>query len=118
MDTLVAVWTTDGLSAGVDWYCGGDGEDRSEPEEFCVGALTDDAAWCDPGDADAESLKMTVGEAHEGFSSLAAAAVSAYADDHTLPDDVSVAIEAAVCDDVAAVTTDEATEIVCLTPNG
>lgn len=98
-DEVAAVWTTDGLSAGVTWFCGGQGEPAEQPEDFCIGALTDDAALCTPGAT--EAMAMTVAEARQTFG-LAPAAVLAFAEVHGTADDEVVELEVAGCDDVAA----------------
>jgi hypothetical protein len=98
-DALAAIWVSDGLSADTTWFCGGEGEPADEPDEFCVGALTDDAAWCAP--AAMEPLAMTVGEAR-AMATLSAAAVVAFADTHGLPDEEEVELAAGVCNGVAA----------------
>jgi hypothetical protein len=104
-DALAAVWSTDGLSAGAQWYCGGAGEPADAPEDFCIGALTDSAAWCDPSTATRREYAVAVGEAREDFIGLDAAAVVVYADDHGLGDDVEVAVQANSCGDQAAFVT-------------
>lgn len=146
-DAVAAIWSSDGLSAGVDWYCGTGAEPAEEPEEFCVGALTDDAAWCDPASATPTTSSTTVADARADFTDLSAAAVVSYADAHGLGDDVEVEVDARACESRAAVvtlhapstdeetfrvvdstrglgrtvltrTTSSGTEIVCATPNG
>jgi hypothetical protein len=100
-DELAAVWNTDGLSAGVEWFCGADAGEAEEPDEFCVGALTDDAASCDLRDADHSAATMSVAEARES-ETLAAAAVLAHANAHALGDDAELDLEVDDCDGSAA----------------
>jgi len=102
-NALAAIWTTDGLSAGVDWFCGGHGEPAEAPDEFCLGALTDDAALCDPTAVDHVDVTRTVAEARTDTQDLVNAAIVEHAGEHQLADDASVEADVAACPPSAAV---------------
>ena len=103
-DALAMIWTTDGLSAGVDWFCGGSGMPADAPDEFCLGALTDDAVLCDASAADHTEVTRTVAEARAAGEELVNAAIVEHANAHELADDASVTGDVATCE--AAVVVD------------
>lgn len=103
-DALAAIWTTDGLSAGVDWFCGGRGEPADAPDEFCLGALTDDAALCDPASVEHVTVTRRVDEARGDTQDLTSAAIVEHAREHELADDASIEADLAACPSSAVVT--------------
>ncbi len=107
-EALAAIWTTDGLSAGVDWFCGGTGQPADAPDEFCLGALTDDAALCDAATATHETITRTVADARAEPETLVNAAIVEHAREHDLADAASIEADVASCSEsvvIAALTT-------------
>jgi hypothetical protein len=103
-DALAMIWTTDGLSAGVDWFCGGTGMPAEAPDEFCLGALTDDAALCDASAVEHEEIARTVEEARAAGEELVNAAIVEHANAHDLGDDASITADVAACESAVVVT--------------
>ena len=94
---LALLWSTDGLAAGTEWYCGVAGTPAPEPSELCVEAALQSS--CGPDPLAPSTVEITLATAAATLERDALAGLETFAADTGLGSDTPVTATISRCGD-------------------